>query len=239
MTLEDYVYWGGLLQGEGLTEYIRAFRRRMFDSSSAIFWMFNDCWPMVRSWTIVDHFLRRTPSFHPVRRAFLPLAVFLAVEDGKLRVFGVNEGPAWHGDLRCGLFGLSGGYPVDHRLGATLPANASTLLAELDAREWHEAGVYTHGAFAVLEDDGREVARDVLLLPLYKEMEWPRAHVSVEVSSGKATFSCETFAWRVCLDLDGELAFPDNFFDLLPGVPTTLDWSETLPAPRIVRLGNP
>jgi putative transposase len=35
-------YWGGVVQGEGLGEYIMNFRRRMFDSASAIFWMFND-----------------------------------------------------------------------------------------------------------------------------------------------------------------------------------------------------
>ena len=63
------------MQGEGLTEYIRNFRRRMFNSASAIFWMYNDCWPAVRSWTVVDYYLRRTPSFHPVRRACKPLTV--------------------------------------------------------------------------------------------------------------------------------------------------------------------
>lgn len=98
----------------------------------------------------MDHYLRRTPSFHPVRRAFLPRAVFLALEKKRVLVFGVNEGPAWHGDLRFGLFGLSGGYPVDRRMTVELPANASTLLAELDEREWTTAGIRTHAAFALL-----------------------------------------------------------------------------------------
>jgi len=239
MSLDDYVYWAGLLQGEGLSEYIRNFRRRMFHSSSAIFWMFNDCWPMVRSWTIVDHYLRRTPSFHPVRRAFLPLTVFLAVEEGRLLVFGVNEGPAWRGELRYGLFRLSGGYPMDFRRNIELPANASTLLAELDQSEWTNAGIQTHGAFAQLSGGGQEVARDVLFLPFYKEMEWPHAQVRIERSAGKAVFTCDTFAWRVCLDLDGEMELADNFFDILPGIPTTLSWPQWLPSPRVIRLGNP
>ena len=85
MTVADFVYWAGLVQGMGFHEYIRNFRRRMFSSAAAIFWMYNDCWPAIRSWTIVDYYQRRTPSFHPVRRAFAPLAVFIAVEDGKVQ----------------------------------------------------------------------------------------------------------------------------------------------------------
>jgi UDP-N-acetylglucosamine/UDP-N-acetylgalactosamine diphosphorylase len=69
-------------QGEGLADYIRNFHRRMFSSASAIFWMYNDCWPTVRSWTTVDYALNRTPSFHPVRRAFAPVNVVVVAEEG-------------------------------------------------------------------------------------------------------------------------------------------------------------
>ena len=157
MSVDDYVYWAGVVQGEGLTEYIRNFRRRMFDTSSAIFWMYNDCWPATRSWTIVDYYLRRTPAFHPVRRACRPLTVALAHEDGKVKLFGVNEGAEWHGELRCGIFALAGGYPVDQQQSVTLPANASTLLAEFDAAAWERLGPTTHAAFAILSQTGREV----------------------------------------------------------------------------------
>jgi beta-mannosidase len=238
LSLEEYVYYGGVVQGEGLCEYIRNFRRRMFSSSSAIFWMYNDCWPAVRSWTIVDYYMRRTPSFHPVRRAFSPLAVFLAHEDDKVRVFGVNEGERWQGELHYGLFALAGGYPLERRCAADLLANASTLLAEFDAAEWQRLGVTTHGAFAILSQAGREVARDRLFLPLFKELAWPAAHVSVRREQGQAILESDAFAWRVCLDLDGERALPDNFVDVLPGIPTRLDWPTSLGEPHILFVGN-
>src|SRR5581483_10511101 len=82
MNLADFVFYGGVIQGEALAEYIKNFRRRKFDCASAIFWMFNDVWPAVRSWTIVDYYLRRTPSFHPVRRAFLQVGVVVVQEGG-------------------------------------------------------------------------------------------------------------------------------------------------------------
>jgi beta-mannosidase len=238
MSIEDYVYYGGIVQGEGLAEYIRNFRRRMFSSASAVFWMYNDCWPMVRSWVIVDYYLRRTPSFHPVRRAFAPLTVALAVENDEVKVFGVNEGPDAEAELRYGLFALSGGYPLDEVKKVTLPANASTVLATFRQSDWLKLGEKTHAAFALLCQNGRIIARDRLFLPFFKEMVWPEPAVKVRRKAGRAVLESETFAWRVCLDLDGERPVPDNFFDLFPGEPYVLEWPDELGKPKVLRVGN-
>ena len=239
MTVADYAYYGGIVQGAALGEYIRNFRRRMFDSASAIYWMYNDCWPATRSWTTVDYYGRRTPSFHPVRRAFQPLSVAIALEGNSVKVFGINEGAEWRGLLRCGLVKLAGGYPLDLQKPVTLAANAAALLVEFPLQDWQSHGVTTHAAFALLsEEHGPEIARDLFFLPYYKEMAWPEAQVSVTCKEGKAIFESSVLAWRVCLDLDGDKALPDNFFDLLPGIPTILDWPAALGEPVIARCGN-
>lgn len=77
-----------------------------------------------------------------------------------------------------------------------------------------------------------------LILTLFREMKWPDAKVGVRRRGGKAIFTSDTFAWRVCLDLDGEHALPDNFFDIYPGIPTELSWPEKLGNPKILRVGN-
>jgi beta-mannosidase len=239
MTLDDWVYWGGVVQGEGLSEYIRNFRRRMFSSASAIFWMYNDCWPAVRSWTILDYYQRRTPSFHPVRRAFAPVAVAVTREDDCVRVWGINETQSVAGGtLRFGIMSLKGQYPMDETRPFLLKPNASTLLAEFDGKRWDRLGVKSHIAFARLSDGDREIARDRLFLPFFREMSWSRPRVSVRLAGGKAIFSCSSFAWRVCLDLDGERKLPDNFFDVWPGVPLVLPWPKSLGRPKILRVGN-
>lgn len=238
MSLEDYAYYGGLLQGEALQEYIRNFRRRMFDSSSAIFWMYNDCWPATRSWTIVDYYGRRTPSFHPVRRAFLPTAVFIAVDDYQVEIYCVNEGDQQNVKLEFGLCSLTGDFPVRIKKTSKVPSNASILLATISMKEWELAGITTHCAFAILRTETNdEISRDVFFLPYFKEMTWPKADVKIKLVDGKAIIKSNVFAWRVCLDLDGR-ALPDNFFDVLPGIPTVLDWSEELGKPKILRTGN-
>ena len=237
LSLEEYAYWGGLLQGLALGEYIHNFRRRMFDTASAIFWMYNDVWPATRSWTIVDYYGRRTPSFYPVRRAFQPLSVVIAVEGEQVKIFGINEGAGWSGDLRCGLFGLAGGYPIDVNKTVVLPANSSSLLAEFSLADWKKYDETLHGAFALLSSNNINAAQDVLFLPYYKELVWPKADVRVRREGDQLIFICDTFAWRVCLDLDG-IPLPDNFFDVLPGIPTTLPWPKDLSVPQILRIGN-
>lgn len=239
LTIPEYVYWAGVVHGLGLAEYIKNFRRRMFDSAAAVFWMFNDIWPCTRSWTIVDCEARRTPAFHPVRRAFAPVALCVVREDDLIRVFGVNDGPEISGSLRCGVLAVAGGIPLDFSRHVTLPKNQSTILAEFSAKEWDALGVATHLAFGVLSTAEGEIARDCLMLPLFQEMQWVESEIRVEISDGMAVFSSDRFVPRVCLDLEGALPLPDNFFDLYPGIPTALPWSEALGVPSIRHFPRP
>ena len=237
LTLDEYVYWGGVVQGAALSEYIRNFRRRMFDSAAAIFWMFNDCWPAVRSWTTVDYYMRRTPSFWPVKRAFAPVIVVVVREKNRVKIFGVNEGESIAAQLRFGLFSLKGSYPVDKTVAVELPSNRSTLLAEFDGKLWDRAGVNNHCAFAILSSENSEIARDRLILPLFKEMNFVKSQISINIKDKKAIFKSAQFVFNVCIDLDGEKKLADNFFDIYPGVPTVIDWPYKQ-APRILFTGK-
>jgi beta-mannosidase len=236
LSVADFVYWGGLVQGEGLREYVDNFRRRMFDSAAAIFWMFNDCWPATRSWTIVDYALNRTPAFWAVKRAMAPVSLVLVEEDGRVVVYGINDTDTpQEAGLRYGVFTLGGRYAVDHGQPVLLAPNASTRLADFPAGAWTSRRASL--AFAVLTQGDRVLARNRLFEPFFKDMAWPAAKVRVRVGAGKATFTCDRFAWGVCLDLDGDKALGDNFFDLYPGQPHTIPWRRKTP-PSIVHVGN-
>jgi beta-mannosidase len=235
MSVEDYAYWGGLVQGEALREYCDAFRRRMFSTGAAVFWMFNDTWPAVRSWTIVDYHLQRTPAFQPVRRAMAPVSVVVAEDGADIAVFGVNETRAEvEAELRYGVLALAGGFPLDRGAPVRLPPNASTRLAAFPRAALKDPRA--QAAFAMLARGGELLARNRLFLPLFKEIRWPRPRLDVTVAAGRATFASPTFVWGVCLDLAGDRPLPDNFFDVWPGIPYTLPWSGE--APRVLRVGN-
>lgn len=236
MSIEEFTYWGGLVQGEALREYCENFRRRMFDTSSAIFWMYNDCWPATRSWTIVDYYLRRTPAFAPVRRALQPLNVVVAQEKDEVIVFGINETQeTWFGTLRFGVFNLAGGFPVDREEPVQLPPNASTRIASFRKREWKDPTA--SAAFALLMEGDKLVARNRQFLPFFKDLKWAAPHLQVKVANRKAVFKSSTFVWGVCLDLKGDRLMPDNFFDIYPGIPYTIPWTREA-KPEVLFVGN-
>jgi beta-mannosidase len=236
MTIEQFTFWAGLVQGEGLREYCENFRRRMFDSASAILWMYNDCWPVVRSWTIVDYYLRRTPSFHPVRRAMAPMHLVVVEEGDEVVVFGVNDtNEIIHGQLRYGIFSLAGAYIQDAQCDVALQPNASTRLTSIPSAAWADRTASM--PFAMLTQGGRLLARARTFSRLFKEISWPNADVQVSVRDGQAIFACDTFAWNICLELAGDAKIADNFFDVYPGIPYSIAWKQPTP-PRILHIGN-
>jgi hypothetical protein len=162
----------------------------------------------------------------------------LAREEGAVRIYGVNDGAEWRGELRYGLCALTGGYPKSEEIEVTLAANASTLLAAFDAAEWTALGLESHLAFGVLSQAGKFVAQDRLILPLFREMRWPDSRIDVVWDGERARFSSTQFAWNVCLGLDDEHPWPDNFFDLLPGVAREFAWPRAWGEPRVLRIGN-
>lgn len=237
LPVAEAVYWMGLVHGEGLREYIDNFRRRMFSSAAAVFWMYNDTWPCTRSWTTVDCRLRRTPAFQPVRRAFAPLSVVVVESGDRVEVHGVNDGPeAVAATLRFGLFGVAGGLPLDRSAEVVVPANAAAVLAWFPRAAWRDPAGEV--AFAMLSDGaGRLLARNRLILPRFRELRWARPEVAVLCAGGRAEFTAPVFAWGVCLDLDGETPLGDNFFDVWPGIPYAIPWAGAS-APRILHVGN-
>ena len=211
----------------------------MFDSASAIFWMYNDCWPTVRSWTIVDYFLRRNPSFHFVRRAMNPVHVVIAEDAGNRNctIYGVNDTQVEvSGTLRYGIFTLAGEYLKDMEIKAGLPANSSTPLASFPSKEWTKRDRTM--LFASLSgSEGRLISRNRLFDKLFKEMKWPEPKVEISIEKGRSVFQSDVFALDVCIDLDGEEKLADNFFDLWPGVSYSIPWRKKTP-PQIKGFGN-
>lgn len=239
LSFDDYVYYSGVLQSEGLQEYSNNFRRRMFSSSSAIFWMYNDSWPASHGWTIVDYYLRRKLAYHPVRRAFAPVHVIPVVDGDVVRVFGVNDTPdEWRGEVRFGLFKLDGGLPADETRAVILPPNASSVIGEMPLSLWEKIGRDSAGAFALLASGGKIVAQNRVFIERFKNLKFAPPEIKVERRGDTAVFSSPTFVWAVTLDWDGESTIPDDVFDLIPGIEYQIPWPEDRDLPIVQRTAS-
>ncbi|MCL2815448.1 MAG: hypothetical protein FWD23_12680 [Oscillospiraceae bacterium] len=228
--LEQYVYMGGFIQGDGLGEYILNFRRRKYDSASAIFWMYNDCWPAVRSWTIVDYYKNRNPAFYPVKRAFAELAADIAHENGKLSVYAISDKPEdVEAVVEYGIFSLDGEYLEKKSKEITIKANSSHVAADIDCDLWQKTKKTKCLPYAILYVEGKVVSSRRFIDTKYHELELvknPRISKRLDEKSGKVYLKCEVFALGVCIDLEGKRV-TDNFFDLFPGVEKELEIGET------------
>ena len=65
--------------------------------------------------------------------------------------------------------------------------------------------------------------------------ETPCSEIRVEKRADKAVFSCDTFAWAVCIDPECDSDVPDDLFDLLPGIEYAIDWPPDRPLPEVRR----
>jgi beta-mannosidase len=239
MTLDDYAYYSGVLQAEALVEYIHNFRRRMFSTSSAIFWMYNDSWPVTHGWTIVDYYRRRKLAYHPVRRAFEPVQIMPVVEGSEVLVCGVNDTlQPWQGEARWGLVRFDGRDKREQVAQVELKPNAATLVGRFALADWERWGYTESCAYATLAQEGRVVRQNRLLMAAYKDIAWPQPDIDMVREGPWVVLRSPTFAWGVCLDPEGEADVTDDLFDLLPGVPWSIVWPEERPLPTVARVGN-
>jgi beta-mannosidase len=217
--LETYTLASGLLQAEGLKEYIANYRRRWPSTSSAIYWMFNDSWPTVNGWGTFDYYLNRKLSFHPVRRAFAPVSVFVADEGDKVGIYIVNDsGLPLTLLLEAGSF-LPGGAAQQEPPLAVSVAPYSSRQAQILPRDPQRIH------YAVLRDmQGQGLAQDRLLLRPFKDWTMVTSpEIRVELVEGEdgrcARYTSASWVWGVVLDRTGEVDVQDDVFDLFPDIP--------------------
>lgn len=227
MDFDQYVFASGLLHAEGLSEYINNYHRRMYSSSSAIFWMYNDSWPVTHGWTIVDYYLRKKLAYHPVRRAFEQISTVVTAEENRINIYGINEQKdKWRGNLQYGVFKTDGELAFNKTSTVTLPPNASTLIASFDRSILEEAGLNEHGAFAVLNRNNVNVFQHRLFLSKFKDLSLLPPDIHIETKGNQVSISSPVYVWGVVLDMEGESNITDNCFDLLPGVPYIFERNE-------------
>jgi beta-mannosidase len=229
----------GLIQAEGLKEYIRNYRRRWPDTSSAIYWDYNDSWPSVHGWGTLDYYLRRKPAFFAVKRANRPVIVVLADEgaeipeapdQAKIGVYVVNDTaiPVTL-QLEAGDFPAQGMRNPRVEMTLTIDAFTSKKAAEIQRQD--SGQVY----YGVLYDEHGQVLdwdRMILDLVVFDSIKAGDRPIEieadlVETATGRmARYQSKTWIWNVVLDIDGEANVADNIFDLLPGIPYDVPMKE-------------
>jgi hypothetical protein len=217
--------------------------------------MFSDSWP-TGSWAVVDWYGLPKPACYAAKRAARPLQVGWKVrpDENGWQLFACNDAlRAFSGTLRFGEETVAGARKWTRELDVSIPANASTLLAEIAAKEF--SGSADSFLFAEL-DCGKETRGDVFFPNFWKDIPWPEPGLRVDgfkilsenKGAGTACFqaleryevdvSLTTERFARCVHLEGinegcadgaPVYVSDEFFDLRAGETRTIRLKSAAP----------
>jgi len=230
---KSLLYVGQVLQAEGIKIAMEAHRTRMPFCMGSLFWQINDCWP-VASWSSIDYYGRWKAQQYFARKAFAPILVSPQVEGGVLNVHAVNDRLSpQHLSLNLRVLTFEGDVLWKHGAPVTLAANSSQILFSrpFDALA---TGVDTRRVVLVarLSDGATVISENLMYFHRVKELHLPSGAplVATEIIEGglRLRLQADRLIKNLYLQAEGVSGtFNDNFFDLLPGETTYVDFLGT------------
>lgn len=217
-SLEEFVQWGGVLQGEFLKAQIDYYRSRKFAIGGAMFWMFQDAWPAV-DFSVLDYFARPKPAYHYIRRAFAPISLAFVAEQDGLELWVVNDlKEKVSGAVAINLLNF------DYATETHAEVVPFTLEANDISRVWEGHLPEPSGNYYLLGQLTTEhgVSYNSHPFTRFRDIAFPVADVRVEKDylDGVLFLHLSTDTFARCVMIYGlpDLARPDdNYFDMLPG----------------------
>ncbi|MCM3701718.1 glycosyl hydrolase 2 galactose-binding domain-containing protein [Paenibacillus macerans] len=225
-----FLYMSQVLQAEAIRTAIEAHRRNKPYCMGTLYWQMNDCWP-VASWAGMDYYGRWKALQYAVRRSFrdVMLSVF-EPEDGKIAVSIVSDKREnVSGTLRLTLYDVRGGVLKETVQVVEIAADSAREAVSFARESWLE----NHDPrqvilLASLELNGEVADSKPFYFVSGKDLVLPQAQIEVrEVpgsGGGKYTLVSGVLAQQVWIQAEREGIFSDNYFDLMPGVPVTVEF---------------
>jgi beta-mannosidase len=235
---EDFVYLTQIVQAECMREPTEHWRRNPGRCNGALYWQFNDCWP-VSSWSSIDYYGNFKALHYAAKEFNKPLT--LSVENSKsdMTLYVVNETTEnfsgfieWRAESFFGEV-LGGG-----KFEAEVGENTSAKIASVDFKVL----LKTRGKDCVfvaelLGRDGGIIARKTALFGKEKNLNLPKSDIKIDVKAvgeaARITLLSKSYARRVGIEIEGiTKPFSDNFFDMTAGeeravtVETPSNWDE-------------
>ena len=246
---ESFLYMNHVLQGDAIKTAIEAHRRDMPYCMGTLFWQHNDCWP-VASWASRDYYGRWKAQHYFAREAFRDILISPIAGENTLDVYIVSDRLTnSHGVLEVSVMNFMGEVINTHRKSVKIPANSSSkgftvhLDELLKGAPKEEVFIHTQ-----LHEKENSYKNNYFLLK-QKEINFPEVTISHRVKPAEGgvelTLSSDKFSRATFLNIDGiDNFFENNYFDILPGQPVTIQVRTSLTADefekqlRITSLGN-
>ncbi|MNS18470.1 Exo-beta-D-glucosaminidase precursor [compost metagenome] len=227
---KSFLYMSQVLQAEAITMAIEAHRRSKPYCMGTLYWQMNDCWP-VASWAGMDYQGRWKALQYAVKRSFAPVVLIVQSTEDNIIFHAVSDlGTAIQAELVTQLRMISGELVAQRSRSVALDAGESAEVFRISRAELlgdHDP----HGVIltATLKQGADVIAAREHYLAPEKELKLVKPSIKVTESQGKNgvtvyTLEADTLARQVWLSTPEEGIFSDNFFDLIPGQPRTVEF---------------
>ncbi|ULO08362.1 glycoside hydrolase family 2 protein [Paenibacillus sp. 19GGS1-52] len=224
--LEEYINYSMLTQAEGLKYGIEHYRRHKPETSGALFWQLNDCWPGT-SWSVIDYYGLPKAAYHYARKFFHP--VLLTAEytpgDQEIMLWALNDTRVRFVDTaHLEVFNMLGQSLFHTSYAVSVEAVGKCQLVLLKVEDLLQGYAASEVVCTLRWASGTGEEQFFYLLD-YKEMQYEPAHVEATVNEAEQTVTVTTdrVARMVRLEIAQEwLQWEDNFFDLIPGSSRTI-----------------
>jgi len=229
---ESTMWLSQVTQAFGITKGIDHWRRDWPNSTGSLVWQFNDTWPGP-TWSMVDYFGRWKALMYRIRHAYSPIRISgVPGKDGGVDVFIASDVDGEREvDFEWMLTDLSGKKLESGAGKAAVPAGtASAKVAKLklgDAID--KAGKDNVLLWLSASENGETVSRNVVLFDKPKNLTLPDPEIQTTINPTDdgvfaVTLEAKRPALWVWLDVTGvDAKYSDNFVDLRPGVPVTIE----------------
>jgi Beta-galactosidase/beta-glucuronidase len=226
---EDFIYLSQLIQSKTIQTATEAWRRNKGRCNGALYWQYNDCWPVI-SWAGIDYGRRYKAVQYRAKQFNEMLAVSVDSYKGHADVYVVNDRrESFSGTLRCTFTDFGGNVLSENVSEVTIRSCWAEKICCLPHKNYLK-GCATANALLVLDlvdASGSSVFHKThLLVPDKKcKLEKPHIKTSLEVRDGTGylNLQSDTFARYVYIEIDGTAEpLSDNFFDLECGKSKTV-----------------
>jgi beta-mannosidase len=221
--LEDFIYLSQLVQAETVREATEEWKRNLGRCNGAIYWQYNDCWP-VASWAGIDYGKQFKAVMYKAKQFNSLLSASADIAKDKAAIHVVNEyaGPC-EITVSCILEDFQGKKlwetKKDMTIGATQAVKALDVPFADSLKGCNKNNVVL--IISLFEKDKTVFRQTRLILPDKKAgLKAPHITKSLKVQGnrGEITLTADTLARYAYIEIDGiETPLSDNYFDLRKG----------------------
>ena len=230
--LEDYIYVSQLVQAEGIKTAIEAHRTAVPYNMGTLYWQFNDPWPGI-SWSGIDYYGENKALQYIVKKAYDTILLVPEITDTSINLKIINDsGRKIYYELNFLLFDIEGKWLFSMEHLDSLDGNVQNIVYHRDLDKKLDSILKSDIALVLkvyMIGSVNKVFSETVCNRTAKQSNLKKPEFRFKIiKKGKEKCICihsDKFAKGVRLslkDIDTNLTFSDNYFDISPNTCTSI-----------------